>query len=343
MNQNWQHYLKPLVDLTQEHFSHPVDFENNPCMIPLTQIGFILVAGPDAQTFLQGQLTCQFSQQDDHQVKLGAHCTPKGKIQNLYRIVPGNLMTSSEEPAYLLMCHQSLLSSGFAQLKKYALFSKVTLTDVSETVAAFSLYGDLNIGKLGLPDLEKLTCTSLSSEKSALMARLRSHKSRMMIIASTESAISLWESFASQFMILPPVLWDLLEIRSGIPCLYPQTQGFFFPHYLNLPTLEAVSFEKGCYIGQEVIARMQFRGKVKKHMHRFMIPSNENNPNPGDEVISVHENNRAPVGTIVRAAPTTGGFFELLVVMDDEAQNDHNLRLSSIQGPILQHLTLDFA
>lgn len=311
-------------------------------LIPLPELAFIQVKGQDAQKFLQGQFTCQFAETDHIQMRLGAHCSEKGKIQNFFRIFNCHW---EDEPCYLLVSQLSTLAETITRLKKYALFSKVMITDKTNDLAAFALYGDdasVWLEKsLVSQALEINDYTTLDKEHS-LLARLRGDKARYLFIANQNAITALWEKCNAQFTAINSKFWNLLEIRAGIPVIVSETADMFFPHYLNLPTLNAVSFEKGCYLGQEVIARMQYRGKVNKHLHRALISDSTFAPQPSHEILYCENDQSHAVGHVIVASQTVEGSYEMLVLLKDDHQNFENLFLKLADGPKLHHLNLTY-
>ncbi len=194
----------------------------------------LAVSGLNADTFLQGQLTCDVLALENGQSCLGAYCNIKGKIDSLFRLF-------KTDNSFLLQMQPELLEATQKELQKYAVFSKVTLELVDYQ----------------LPGVD-----------------------------------------------------DVAEIKAKIPALYPQTVGAFFPHDLNLPALGGVSFTKGCYRGQEIVARMQHRGNMKRSLYAFAC---DQESKPGD-IISITEGNAA--GTVVRTAILDQHTIGLSVITD---------------------------
>ena len=311
-------------------------------LMPLPSLAFIQVKGQDAQKFLQGQFTCQFKEDEIIQMRLGAHCSEKGKIQNFFRIFN---CYWEDEPCYLLILQLNTLSETLTRLRKYALFSKVIISDKTKDLAAFTLYGDQAstwLENTYHSQALKINDYITLDEKHSLLARLRGDKPRYLFIANLEAITALWEKCNTQFTAINSEFWNLLEIRAGIPIIFSETVDLFFPHYLNLPTLNAVSFEKGCYLGQEVIARMQYRGKVNKHLHRALISDSTFSPQPNDEILYCENEQSHAVGHVIVASPTTVGSYELLILLKDDHQNFENLFLKLVDGPKLHHLNLTY-
>ena len=208
----------------------------------LNNHAILQVSGKDAQQFLQGQLTCDVKKIDETTSTLGAHCNPKGQVLSFFRLF------YRDEDYYLLM-PSNIIEQALRALKKYALFSKVTLT-----ILQINCYGVL------VPK-EKITLPKMDNEivntDTITSIRVPGKTPRYYMIDFAETL---------NINSATPEHWHQLDLEAGIPRLYPHTIGEFLPHYLNLPALGAVSFKKGCYTGQEIIARMQHRGKLKQHM-----------------------------------------------------------------------------
>lgn len=318
--------------------------ESSNSIIPLSQLAFIAVQGQDATKFLQGQFTCHFPETPDSKLLLGAHCSTKGKIQNFFRILYCSWL---EEAGYLLIFHISTLEETTKRLNKYSLFSKVKIVNKTNDFAAFVMYGNeaeqLISKQLSVTNLSINDSTSIDTNH-ATVIRLRGDKPRYLCFAAQSNLPSLWNKCKEAFKENNSYFWDLLEIRAGIPTIYQTTVDQFFPHHLNLPTLNAVSFEKGCYLGQEVIARMQYRGKVNKHLHRALIEGCERLPQPGEEIVHIEsETSTHPVGTVVSASYTRPENCELLIIIKDDYQNFENLFLKSEGAPKLHHLNLTYS
>ncbi len=206
-------------------------------MIHLKQYKVIEIAGIDAQKFLQGQLTCDVVKLEIGKQTLTAHCDPKGKVSGLFR-----LYKISEEQ-FLIIVHHSLLPEALEQLKKYAIFSKVTFTE-KDTFVYGGIVDAIN-GDIFAKINENLTAIKLEEN------------SNRYLVLSDETIEATKHSDD----------WDLLDIQQGIPILLPQNRLNFIPQALNLQCIEqAISFKKGCYIGQEMVARAKFRGVNKRAM-----------------------------------------------------------------------------
>lgn len=297
----------------------------------LSHEGILAVRGPDASKFLQGQLTCNLNYLNDTTATLGARCTQKGRMQSSFRIL-------LEGDGCLLAMASELIEPQLADLKKYAVFSKSKLTDESASWVRFGLNdGDGALATLGL-DLPQ---ASDSVVRANGLIAIRVSPARAELWVAADQATNVHTQLAAQLAEGSLNDWLLGQIRAGIGQVLGNTRETFIPQMLNLQAVGGVSFKKGCYTGQEIVARMQYLGKLKRRLYRLTLAGTEL-PEPGAELFSpVHA---SAVGEVVIAARAADG-IELLAVLQADAVEDDNIHLGTAQGPTLQltHLpyTLD--
>lgn len=219
-------------------------------IINLSTHGLLKVSGPDAKKLLQGQLTCELEEVTPTQHRMGAICNPQGRIISFFTIF---LYRNS----YYLLMPINMVSITLSSLKKFAVFFKATLEDAT---------GSLSI--MGYVDGDS---TKLSNELDATFIKIDINNNRLVIIGDNDAMQQLWNELQEQLSMSSSDYWEYLNICANIPTIYPETSGKFLPHELNLPALNAVSFTKGCYTGQEIIARMHYRGKLKAHLQQAII------------------------------------------------------------------------
>lgn len=295
----------------------------------LSHEALLAVRGPDAAKFLQGQVTCNLNYLDPQHCSLGARCTPKGRMLSSFRILP-------EGDGYLLAMASELLEAQLAELKKYAVFSKSTLSDESAAWVRFGLSGgDGALVSLGL-DLPQ---TPDSVARSNQLIALRLADGRAELWAPAEEADTLHGRLAAQLLEAPLNDWLLGQVRAGIGQVFGATRELFIPQMINLQALGGVSFKKGCYTGQEIVARMQYLGKLKRRLYRLSL-ADSSLPAVGSELFSpVHGSS---VGEIVLAAQTATG-CEVLAVLQEDAASDGRIHLASLEGPTLSLLDLPYS
>ncbi|QXI39520.1 CAF17-like 4Fe-4S cluster assembly/insertion protein YgfZ [Pseudomonas xantholysinigenes] len=294
----------------------------------LSHEGILAVRGSDAGKFLQGQLTCNLNYLSDQHAGLGARCMVKGRMQSSFRILP-------EGNGYLLAMASELLEAQLADLKKYAVFSKATLTDDSAAWARFGLQqGDAALQALNLCVAEEAGATV---RHDGLIA-VRASAGRVELWVPADQAAAVHEKLAATLPEGTLNDWLLGQVRAGIGQVMGPTRELFIPQMINLQAVDGVSFKKGCYTGQEIVARMQYLGKLKRRQYRLALAETAV-PQPGAEIFS--PTHGSSVGEVVFGA-STGDAVELLAVLSAEAVADDNLHLGSLEGPRLQLLDLPY-
>ena len=294
----------------------------------LSHEGVLAVRGSDAGKFLQGQLTCNMNYLNEHTATLGARCTQKGRMQSSFRIL------LEGDGCLLAMAHE-LVEPQLADLKKYAVFSKSKLTNETERWVRFGLQdGDEALLKLGL-DLAPEHDTVV---RAADLIAVRVSPGRAELWAPAEQHSAVHHHLANHLREESISPWLLGQVRAGIAQVWLQTREAFIPQMLNLQAVGGVSFKKGCYTGQEIVARMQYLGKLKRRLYRLELPDGEL-PEPGTPLYSPGHN--SPIGEVAMAAPAEHS-IELLAVIQADAVEDGNLYLGGPQGAKLAMLDLPY-
>jgi folate-binding protein YgfZ len=288
---------------------------------PLSHEGVLAVRGVDASKFLQGQLTCNLDYLSEAKATLGARCTQKGRMQSSFRIL-------LEGDGVLLAMASELIEAQLLDLKKYAVFSKSKLTDESASWVRFGLsHGDAALASLGL----ELAQDTDSVVRANDLIAIRVSPARAELWARAEQADDIRNRLAAQLPEGSLNDWLLGQIRAGIGQVFGQTREEFIPQMINLQAVGGVSFKKGCYTGQEIVARMQYLGKLKRRLYRLTLADN-GVPEPGIELFSpVHASS---AGNVVLAARTGSG-VELLAVLQADAVENGNIRLGNPEGQAL--------
>ncbi|WP_166222697.1 YgfZ/GcvT domain-containing protein [Pseudomonas atagonensis] len=294
----------------------------------LSHEGVLAVRGADAGKFLQGQLTCNINYLSDSRASLGARCTQKGRMQSSFRIL-------LEGDGVVLAMASELLEPQLADLKKYAVFSKSKLTDESASWVRFGLeQADNALASLGL-DLPAETDSVVRSE--GLIA-IRVSPDRAELWAPVDQADAIKAELAATLPEGELNQWLLGQIRAGIGQVMPSTRELFIPQMLNLQAVGGVSFKKGCYTGQEIVARMQYLGKLKRRLYRLSLDVAEL-PEPGTQLFAPSHN--SAIGEVVLAA-SAGQNIELLAVLQAEAAEAGDVHLGALEGPALRLLDLPY-
>ncbi|WP_332762267.1 folate-binding protein YgfZ [Pseudomonas koreensis] len=295
----------------------------------LSHEGVLAVRGADAGKFLQGQLTCNINYLSDNRASLGARCTQKGRMQSSFRIL-------LEGDGVLMAMASELLDPQLADLKKYAVFSKSRLTDESAAWVRFGVeQGDAALDNLGLELPEE---TDSVVRHGALIA-IRVSPQRTELWVPVEQAAAIKAKLAIMLPEAELNQWLLGQIRAGIGQVMPTTRELFIPQMLNLQAVGGVSFKKGCYTGQEIVARMQYLGKLKRRLYRLSL-AGTSLPEPGTPLFAPSHN--SSIGEVVLAAVGAGQNIELLAVLQAEAAEAGDLHLGTLEGPTLHVLDLPY-
>ena len=295
---------------------------------PLAHEGILAVRGSDAGKFLQGQLTCNLNYLSQEQSSLGARCMVKGRMQSSFRIVP-------EGNGLLLAMARGLIDAQLADLKKYAVFSKATLTDDSASWVRFGLeHAEQALLALGL---DVPAADGATVREHGLIA-IRVSPGRVELWVPAEQAHNVQQQLAGTLSEGSLNDWLLGQIRAGIGQVFEQTRELFIPQMINLQAVGGVSFKKGCYTGQEIVARMQYLGKLKRRLYRLSLETAEL-PEPGTPLFSPSHN--SAIGEVVIAAKADQS-IELLAVLQAEAADSGDVRLGTLEGPGLHLLDLPY-
>ncbi|MBV5309120.1 folate-binding protein YgfZ [Chromatium okenii] len=282
-------------------------------LFDLTHFGLLAVRGADAATFLQGQLTNDIRAVTATQSQLSGCCTQKGRLLARVRVL------QISDTFYLQLPAERLLALC-KHLKNYVLRSKVTLEDASAELLRIGLAGAdtatlLADCGLQLPD----AVNALTSNGEVHVIRLAGALPRVEILGDFPAISALWERLdAAQVRFVTADEWRLLDIQAGIPHIYDQTAEAFVPQMINLQLLDGISFRKGCYTGQEVVARMQHIGTLKRQMYRAEVVT-DTPPQPGDDLFCAASTSQQASGRVVDAAPIETGRYAVLAVVEISA------------------------
>lgn len=302
----------------------------------LSHQGLLRIAGADAQTFLQGQFTNDVRAVSETRSQLTAYCSPKGRM-----LANGRMFMRGD--AYYLQLPQELLDPVLNRLRMFVLRSRVVLEEATDTLVHIGLSGAAAETELqhvlGMAPTE-VDAAIRQEDVSAI--RIPGPHPRFELYGPLEPMKRLWSALDVRGAPVGAVPWELLDIIAGIPTVYPETVEAFVPQMTNMQLLNGVSFKKGCYTGQEVIARTQFLGKLKRRMYRAHIDA-DTPPKPGDELYAPDTEPAQSAGRIVAAAPWPDGGFEVLAVAQIASVETAEVRWGRPEGPILRFGTLPYA
>lgn len=241
------------------------DNVNKICL--LTNISFLSIQGVDAEKFLQGQLTCDIREVTQQAIRLSGHCNPKGRLHGIFYVI------QLEANHYCLALPHVQLIHVMNSLKKYAIFSKVKI-EISPLYSfgltiSESHINQLHDGLLNLNNFDKHNVTEHGFSYIKIPSHDKTIYRFLVIFHPSSNIIEKINTYLQNlnhmgFHFENTVTWHKLNILALLPTIYPETTEKCLPHYLNLPQLNAVNFKKGCYTGQEIVARMEYLGNIKK-------------------------------------------------------------------------------
>lgn len=341
MHPDWQSWLTQngavIVDGAVQHFGDTIRergaVANGAFITDLSHYAVIRARGADTEKFLQGQLTSDVRALDGTRSQLSAYCSAKGRALAIMR-----LFRRGED--YCLVLHSSLLEPTLSRLRKYILMSKVTLEAASDWVHVGYVdpQGDEELGTvLGCALPTSIDGTAQCND--VTVVRVPGAGARFELIGVIDKLQPLWQQLATAATPVGPNAWDYLDIEAGIPCVYPETMEAFVPQMINLDLLGGISFKKGCYTGQEVVARTHYLGKLKRRMFRLYC-EDSTPPAPGTSIFNTALRGDESSGTVVRAASALNGGSDMLAVLQLEAIASGELLLGAASGPRCRILPL---
>jgi folate-binding protein YgfZ len=264
-------------------------------MYALSSLAIVNITGIDAKSFLQGQLSNDLNLLTNSHALLASCNSAQGRVQAVLTLV-------ERDDGIAAVLPRSMVDLLVTRLRKYILRSKVAITSAVESLQCFSASReDLLAADLAVP--------ALSGEHTQ---------------CSLISVMRWWDRDAERYLVLQsptdlPVgdeLWTRADIRAGLPQVFPATHEAFVAQMINLDAVNGISFNKGCYTGQEIIARAHFRGTVKRRMYRLSASCEP--PAPATRVLVQRDG--AHAGDVVMAASNDQG-SELLAVLNINQQN----------------------
>ena len=227
----------------------------NNYLISLQDYSAISLIGEEQSKYLQGQVTCDVNELEQKSLLHGAHCNAKGKVFSCFRLF-------NREQQHLLFQPKATIESSLSELKKFGVFAKVEISS-TDNLAFTAIVGKqagehLKAKFAQIPD----SLSPVVQVGTTTLVYLAGKLTRYLIIEESENINAIISTF--ELPVFSSDIWNLLEITEGIPALTMQTENEYVPQMLNMQAIHGISFTKGCYLGQETVARMQYLGKNKK-------------------------------------------------------------------------------
>jgi folate-binding protein YgfZ len=301
----------------------------------LSHYALIAVQGDDAVKFLQGQLTNDVALVDDSHSQLNAYCNNKGRMISNFRIF-------RSEGTLFISLPQELAETTLNKLQQYILRAQVAMGDVSDALLHIGVNGSKAAARLNvmfgrLPE----NTNEVAQFENAIVIRCAGDD-RFELYATPEHMPAHWLALSGDCTPVGAGMWELQNIRNGIPVITSATSEAFVPQMTNLELLGGVSFTKGCYTGQEIVARMHYLGKLKQRMYRISIDTAEV-PAAGEALSAQDATATQEVGTIISAQLVAEGKVEALAVIQNAYAQAGKLKLGSPDGPEISVLELPYS
>lgn len=299
----------------------------------VTTQGLIAVTGEDAATFLHSQLTNDVSHLGLADARLAGYCTPKGRLQATF------LMWRSAESVFLQL-PLALQASLQKRLSMFVMRAKAKLSDATAPTIGFGGAGAQAVleGMFGA-----LPAAPYGKLDHALGTLIRLPDAfghpRYQWVTTEEQALAAWPVLAGKLLPVGDAAWQLSQIHAGVPDITVGTQEQFVPQMINYELLGGVNFKKGCYPGQEIVARSQYLGKLKRRTTLATIDAPH--AAAGDDVFDAADPGQ-PCGMIVNAAPNGAGGMDALVEMKLAALGQGDVRLGSVEGAAVRVLPMPY-
>ena len=287
----------------------------------LSHYGLIEAEGEEARDFLQNQFSNDMRLVSLSQSQISAYCSPKGRMLAAFHIF-------QQGEKFYLRLPRSILEATLKRLRMFILRSKVTLEDASDALVRFGFAGpEANKRLAEILDNVPTEANAVAENPGLSVIRIPDPIPRFEIHGEPEAVIALWRRLARQATPVGAACWTWLDIQAGIPEVLPSTVEAFVPQMVNLEALDGISYKKGCYPGQEVVARMHYLGKLKRRMYLAHI-SSDSIPSPGDNLYSPKESDQS-VGKIVEAQPNPNGGVDMLAVIQIATAESGDIHLGA--------------
>lgn len=295
----------------------------------LTHLGLMSVTGEQGRSFIHGQVTTDISSLESDQWRWGAHCDPKGKMLATFR-------TFAKDDTLFLLMPKDTLALDLPQLQKYAVFSKADLADVTDSWLLLGVAGEQAKAWLTTQFGE------LNAELTLIDNGMIIHDNGRYILAIDQAHAGALVAKIEQ-PIFDASAWQTLEILAGYPNIAATHQGQFVPQMCNVQAVNGISFKKGCYMGQETVARMKYRGGNKRAL--YIVSGQVSAPLTSDSQLEIALEDDAGfrrAGTIIESVQRDEQVL-LTAVLANDTELDAKLRIAGDEASTLSLIALPYS
>ncbi len=302
----------------------------------LSHHGLISIDGDDAADFLQGQLTNDVRDVSLQHSQLSAYCTHKGRMLANFRLF-------KRDNSYYLRLPHSLLEPILKRISMFILMAKVSMKDSTDALVKIGVSGpNANEQLASLVSDIPADVDDVSQTDGLTIIKCAGEIPRYEIYGELQAIKKLWQQLDVNAAPAGAGAWETLDIIAGIPTITPETSEAFVPQMTNMQVINGVNFQKGCYTGQEVVARMQYLGKLKRRMFRIQIETSDA-VHAGDKLFSKDSKSGQGTGQIVNAQEDYNGGYSALAVIDIADAEAGMLQLHNEDGPAITVQPLPYA
>ena len=337
MNPNWRSFLESAEAAFASGSDEILNFgdavselaaaRNQTILVPLTHLGLIEVSGDDARTFLHSQFTSDINHLSGDQVQHSAWCTAKGRMQ-------ASFVVWREADAFHLIVSGDLEAASLKRLQMFVLRSRVKLQALTESRLVLGLAGPQAreaLANAGLP----CPVTPLTAAIGTQASVIGLEANRYIVAVEQHAMADLWNKLTLKALPAGLPAWRWLDIQAGFPLVTAATKDEFVPQMADFEKLGGISFHKGCYPGQEIVARTQYLGKVKRHLYRVR----SDQPLAAGSDLHSPDNPDQSCGKVISGAPSPAGGYEALAVVQSNFAG--NLHLGSRDGPKIEAVAVN--
>ena len=320
MNEQWQNFLQQngaTVDngMVSSFTNKAFDFQHidqETVLVDLSHRNLVKASGTDSKDFLQGQFCNDVANVDDSHSQLSAYCTPKGRILASFHLFQA-------DADYFLSIPADVVEATLKRLRMFIMRSQVTLDDVTNEQIQIGISGP-EAAKILEKELGNVptTANEVVSHNKVRCIRIASEIPRFELYGPIDDIKHLWQALSTSCQSVASHYWTWLDIRDGIPSVTAPVVEAFVPQMINLQWIDGLSFKKGCYPGQEIVARTHYLGKLKRRMYLGHVDSPAC-PAAGDELHSSADPQGQSAGKVLLSHPAPQGGCDILAVMKIDA------------------------